>query len=77
MKKPSSTIVAAISGSVKIYPMNIKVDPPEGGLKRPSIVKTGRILTVSKNRLEKRLGRISAKKMKEVNIAIKLSLDFL
>ena len=62
--------MAAISGSVKIYPMNIKFDPPEGGLKLPSIVKTGQILTVSKERLEKRLGQISAEKMQEVNRAI-------
>lgn len=74
-EKSSTTIVAAISGSVKIYPMNVKVDSPEGGLERPSIVKTSQILTVSKERLEKRLGRISAKKMEEVNRAIKLSLD--
>jgi len=74
-EKATTTIVAAISSSVKIYPMNIEIDPPEGGLERPSIVKTGQILTVSKERLEKRLGRISSKKMEEVNQAIKLSLD--
>ena len=74
-EKASTTIVAAISGSVKIYPMNIKIDSPEGGLEHPSIVKTSQILTVSKERLEKRLGRISVKKMEEVNCAIKLSLD--
>ncbi len=76
-QKASTTIVAAISGSVKIYPMNVKLDPPEGGLERLSIVKTGQILTVAKERLSKRLGRISAKKMEEVNRAIKLSLDLL
>jgi len=76
-EKASTTIVAAISGSVKIYPMNVKLDPPEGGLKRPSIVKTGQVLTVSKERLGKRLGQISAEKMQEVNRAIKLSLDLL
>jgi len=76
-EKASTTIVAAISGSVKIYPMNVKLDPPEGGLNRPSIVKTGQIITVSKERLEKRLGQISAEKMREVNLAIKLSLDLL
>lgn len=74
-KHASTTIVAAISSSVKIYPMNVKVDPPEGGLDRPSIVKTGQILTVSKDRLDKRLGQISSEKMEEVNRAIKLSLD--
>jgi mRNA interferase MazF len=76
-EKASTTIVAAISGSVKLYPMNVKIDPPEGGLERSSIVKTSQILTVSKERLEKRLGQISAKKMEEINRAIKLSLDLL
>jgi len=57
-----TTIVAAISSSVKIFPMNVKIDPPEGGLDLPSIIKTSRILTVAKERLEKRLGQISTKK---------------
>ncbi|MBK5101674.1 MAG: type II toxin-antitoxin system PemK/MazF family toxin [Desulfobacteraceae bacterium] len=74
-EKAATTIVAAISSSVKIYPMNVKIDPPEGGLDRQSIIKTSQILTISKDRLEKRLGRLSAEKMEEINRAIKLSLD--
>lgn len=70
-----TTIVAAISGSVKIFPMNVKINPPEGGLDLPSIIKTSQILTVAKERLEKRLGRISTKKMENVSRAIKLSLN--
>ena len=64
-EKAPTIIVAAISSSVKLYPMNVKLDPPEGGLKRSSIVKTGQILTVSKERLEKRVGRISEKKCRK------------
>ncbi len=74
-EKAPTTIVAAISSTVKIYPMNVKVRPPEGGLKRSSIVKTSQILTVSKERLEKRLGRLSNELMGEVDSAIKLSLS--
>jgi len=70
-----TTIVAAISSSVKVFPMNVKIDPPEGGLDLPSIIKTSQILTVAKERLEKRLGRISTKKMEDVKRAIKLSLN--
>lgn len=69
-----TTIVAAISGSVKIFPMNVPVAPPEGGLVHPSIVKTSQVLTVSKERLESRLGRLSQSRMKEVDRAIMLSL---
>ena len=63
------------ASTTKIFPMNVKVDAPEGGLGLASIVKTSQILTVDKKRLERRLGQLSSEKMKEVNLAIKLSLD--
>jgi len=74
-EKAPTTIVAAISGSVRMFPMNVRIDPPEGGLDLSSIVKTSQILTVDKKRLEKRIGQLSAEKMEEVNGAIRLSLD--
>ncbi|MFP4037550.1 MAG: type II toxin-antitoxin system PemK/MazF family toxin [Desulfobacteraceae bacterium] len=73
-EKAPTTIVAAISSSVKLYPMNVAIHPPEGGVDHPSIVKTSQLLTVSKERLEKRLGSISRDKIGEVDKAIKLSL---
>jgi mRNA interferase MazF len=71
----STTIVAAVSTTVKKYPMNVLLDPPQGGLMKPSIIKTSQILTVSKDRLEKRLGVVEENKMKEVDRALKLSLS--
>ncbi len=71
----STTIVAAVSTTVKKYPMNVLLDPPQGGLIKPSIIKTIQILTVSKDRLEKRLGLVDENKMKEVERALKLSLS--
>ncbi|MFH1148483.1 MAG: type II toxin-antitoxin system PemK/MazF family toxin [Pseudomonadota bacterium] len=76
-EKASTTIVAAVSSSVRLFPMNVKIEPPEGGLDTPSIIKTSQILTIDKSRLEKRLGRISDGRLEEVNRAIKLSLDLL
>ncbi|HNR12243.1 MAG TPA: type II toxin-antitoxin system PemK/MazF family toxin [Thermodesulfobacteriota bacterium] len=73
-EKSSTTIVAAISSTVRIYPMNVAIKPPEGGLITPSIIKTSQILTVAKERLEKRLGMLSEVSMKAVDRAIKLSL---
>lgn len=69
-----TTIVAALSTTIKIYPMNVLIEPPQGGLTKPSIIKSGQILTVSKDRLEKRLGQIEDKKMVEVDRALRLSL---
>ena len=71
----STTIVAAVSTAIKSYPMNVLLDPLQGGLMKPSIIKTSQILTVSKDRLEKRLGLVDENKMKEVNRALKLSLS--
>ena len=74
-EKGTTTIVAAISSSVRAFPMNVQVDPPDGGLELPSMVKTSQILTVDKKRLEKRLGQLGREKMREVDKAVKLSLD--
>lgn len=76
-EKGPTTIVAAITSTVKIYPMNVEVKPPEGGLKLHSMVKTSQILTVSKDRLEKCIGVLSNEKMDEVNNALMLSLSLL
>jgi mRNA interferase MazF len=73
-ERAPTTIVAAISGTVKRYPMNVLIIPPEGGLDRPSIVKTSQILTVSKERLERCLGHLVPNRMVEVDRALKLSL---
>jgi len=55
--------------------MNVLIETPEGGLDRPSIVKTSHILTISKGRLMKRLGLLFHSRMEEVEQAIKLSLN--
>ncbi len=70
----ATTIVVAISSSIKLYPMNVKIETHESGLKKTSIVKTSQILTVSKLRLKKRIGELTSEKMNQVNQAIKLSL---
>ena len=57
-----------------IHPMNVKIEPHESGLPDISMVKTSQILTISKIRLEKKLGQLSEEKIEEVNQAIKLSL---
>jgi len=74
-ERSPTTIVLAISGSVKMYPMNVYVEPPEGVLSRPCIVKASQILTISADRLEKRLGKLGKATMAKVNEAVRLSLN--
>ena len=73
-EKAPTTIVSAISSRVRHYPMNVHINPPEGGLDKPSIVKTSQIMTIDKQRLEKRLGSLYKGTMRKVDTAIKLSL---
>jgi len=68
------TIVAAISSSIRIYPVNVKITAKESGLDKDSIVKLNQIRTVDKSRLIRKLGRLTPKKMEEVNAALMLSL---
>ena len=37
-QKASTTIVAAISSSVKVYPMNVQINPPEAGILLSQII---------------------------------------
>ncbi len=59
---------------VKLYPMNVKIEAKESGLKKTSMVKTSQILTISKLRLQKKVGKLNKEKMEQIDQAIKLSL---
>jgi mRNA interferase MazF len=70
----STTIVAAITTTVRKYPVTVVLDCHEGGLEQPSIVNLSQILTVDKRRLMKKLGTISAVHLAEVDAALTISL---
>lgn len=55
------TIVCAVSSKLKGYPSMLQVSPsPENGLSEVSEVNSAQIMTVQKDRLVHRLGRLSA-----------------
>jgi mRNA interferase MazF len=70
----STTIVAAITTTIKRYPVTVVLDRHEGGLKQPSMVNLAQILTLDKTRLMKKLGAVSQARLAEVNAALLLSL---
>ena len=49
-----TTIVAAITTTIKKYPVTVVLDRNEGGLEQESIVNLAQILTLDKSRLMKR-----------------------
>lgn len=71
----STTIVAAITSTIKIYPVTVPLKKGEAGLKQPSMVNLAQILTVDKSRLQRRLGTLPVETVARVNTAIQISLD--
>lgn len=73
-----NTIVAVISSAVRPpYPFQVPIPRRDSGLPRDSIVMLEQVLTVSKTRVEDRVGRLSPAKMDEVDRAIHHSLGLL
>jgi mRNA interferase MazF len=70
------TIVAAISSKFddRLYPTEVLITPPEGGLRDPSVVLLNQIRSVDTRRLTTRLGRLSQESMALVDRALLVSL---
>ena len=70
------TIVAAITSQFQepLYPTEVLLKAPEGGLRSDGVVLLNQIRSVDKRRLVKRLGRLEAGTMERVAQALKISL---
>jgi mRNA interferase MazF len=73
----ATTIVAAITSTIKLYPVTVGLKKGEGGLNRPSMVNLAQVFTIDKSRLRKQIGRLLPKRMRQVDEAIRVSLDVL
>ena len=71
------TIVAAISSqfSDPPFPREVVVEPAESGLPKRSAVILNQIRSVDRQRLAKKLGRLSDGEMQRVEEALKISLE--
>ena len=72
------TIVAAITSHFdeRLYPTEVLVEPPEGGLARPSVVLLNQLRSIDKRRLVKRLGMLKPNTLARVEHAVQISLGF-
>jgi mRNA interferase MazF len=52
-------IVTPVTGTRRGIPAHVPVDPPEGGLAKPSVILGDQVRTVSKHRLVRRLGAVT------------------
>jgi len=70
----TTTIVVAITATLKKYPVTVLLDPDEGRLDRPSMVNLAQILTLDKSRLVRRLCAIPQARLRKVDDALLVSL---
>ncbi len=73
------TIIAAITSKFddRLYPTEVLIEPPEGGLKTTSVILLNQIRSIDRQRLIKRIGAIGSGKLNEVDRAIQISFGLL
>ncbi|MGI6783147.1 MAG: type II toxin-antitoxin system PemK/MazF family toxin [Aminivibrio sp.] len=73
--KYPNTIVCAISTKGRNIPFHVRLAPTrETGLSAPSFCKCEQLLTVSKDRLVRRLGKVGEETLEEIEAGVKLVL---
>jgi mRNA interferase MazF len=72
-------IIAAITSKFddRLYPTEVLIEPPEGGLKTTSVILLNQIRSIDLQRLIRRIGAIGLGKLNEVDRAIQISLGLI
>ena len=72
----SVTIVAALTSQYgeQLYPTEVLIQHPEGGLEHDSVVLLSQIRTIDKTRLIKRMGVVNQETIKRADRALEISL---
>jgi mRNA interferase MazF len=75
-REAATTIVTAITSKFgpDLYPIEVLIQAPEGGLETDSVVRLDQIRSIDKARLVTRLGRLKPTTMQLVDMAIRISL---
>lgn len=73
------TIVAAITSQFDepLYPSEVLISPPEGGLRTKSVALLNQIRSIDKQRLVRRLGSLRSETINRIDHAILISLGLI
>ena len=74
---PVTIIAPLTSGDHAVYPVEVEIKAPEGGLDGNSLALLNQISTIDQTRLVKKLGKLSLNTLLKINKAILISLDLL
>jgi len=68
-------VIIPMTTRSKGIPFHVRVQPPEGGLDRPSFIKCEDIRSITKARLLEALGRVTEDTLAEVEDRLRILLD--
>jgi mRNA interferase MazF len=68
-------VVLPITSKDKKQPIHVSIEPPDGGLSTVSFIKCDEIRSVSKQRLKRFCGTVSAQTMADVEMRIRILLN--
>ena len=56
-------------------PFHVRIDPPEGGVAKPTFIKTEQPRCISTNRLAKHLGHVRPETLQQIDDRLRILLD--
>lgn len=68
-------VILPITSRLRSIPWHVPVSPPEGGLTRPSAILCEALRSVSRQRLEHRMGNVSAATLQAVQERLRILLN--
>jgi mRNA interferase MazF len=68
-------VVLPITGTARGIPLHVRIDPPEGGVKKVSFVKCEDVRSVSKERLGRCWGRVTSATLAEIEDRVRILLE--
>jgi len=71
----ATTIVAAITTTIKPYPVTVVIRARTCGLPHESMVNMAQVLTIDKTRFIRKLGELAPEQLAAANRALRISLD--
>ena len=73
---PVLTVAVITSRKVeRVFPTEVLIVPPDGGLRKPSKVLLYQLRTISKDRISGKMGTVSERAMSAIDHAISIALD--
>ena len=67
--------VLPITTTDREIPLHVQIAPPQGGLRKPSLILCDQVRTISRERLLRTLGSISSATMREVEDRLRILLN--